>query len=453
MYGLITYPCIHRRVTNVEGDSCDAQKPCSTCVRSHRFAFSSNPTLLHTEPECTYDDLTPEGTPVAKPRTKYKILEDKIGELESLLKQQLSKEHRSPIAHPVSESTPSDAPIETPGGNELPDPVDILDPYNSLPVEEFSPMSKNQTNSPPDHSGQQLALSGWPTRLPKPDLVYHLVDVFFSCYHHAHYIIHRPSFMLSLALSPKSPNFPHVSLLHAICAYAGVFSYLIEPPPAGDLDKIYHDFIFGDRRRPDSREESFAEMHARWAKETADQASTMGFNLFECTQAQVILAGFYSTQGRWVGLWSIVGDVLRCAVPFGLNTRPGFRGDGTVRNPSRLSDSPETLLPDPNNYAEREVRVNLFWVAYANERFSDVPGSWAMCLDDQDIHQFLPGDLAHFEAGHDTQGTRQSLESPDVLLRHFPETTDGFSLYIKAFYYMTSTRISILPIAHLRRRS
>ncbi|KEP55152.1 fungal specific transcription factor domain protein [Rhizoctonia solani 123E] len=411
---------------------CDAQKPCSTCVRSHRFASSNNPALLHIDPDCTYDEHTVEGAPVAKPRTKYKVLEDKIGELESLLKQQLSKEQgHSPAGPPLSESTPSDAPLGTPRGNELPDLADILDPYNSLPVEEFNTMSKNQATNSPDYSGQQLTLSGWPTRLPKPDLVYHLVDVFFTCYPHAHYIIHRPSFMLSLALSPKSPKFPHVSLLHAICAYAGVFSYLIEPPPAGDLDKIYHDFIFGDRRRPDSREESFAEMHARWASETADQALTMGFNLFECTQAQVILTAFYTTQGRWVELWSSVSDALRLAVPLGLNARPGFRGDGSGRNSARLSNNPETLLPDPTNYTEREVRVNLFWVAYADERFQDAPGSWAMCLDDQDIHQFLPGDLARFEAGQDVQGTRQSLECPDVLLRHFPESTDGFSLYVK----------------------
>ncbi|KAJ1311026.1 hypothetical protein OPQ81_009532 [Rhizoctonia solani] len=421
---------------------CDAQKPCSTCVRSHRFASSSNPALLHTEPECTYDELTSEGIPTVKPRTKYKALEDRINELEGLLKQQLSKEQgHTSSAPPLSESTPSDVAIETPREIGLPFPADIIDPHDSLFAEQFNAMGEKQTtNSPPDYSGQQLVLSGWPTRLPKTDLVYHLVEVFFNCYPHAHYIIHRPTFMLSLTLSPKSPNFPHVSLLHSICAYAGVFSYLIEPPPAGDLDKIYHDFIFGDRRRPDSREESFAEMHARWAKETIDQAIAMGFNLFECVQAQVILAGFYSTQGRWVELWSIVGDVLRCAVPLGLNARPGFRGDGTIRDPARLSDSPETLLPDPTNYAEREVRINLFWVAYANERFHDAPRSWAMCIDDQDIHQLLPGDLARFESGHDVQGTRQSLESPDVLLRHFPEVSDGFTLYVKGAILVSKTK-------------
>ncbi|CAE6419629.1 unnamed protein product, partial [Rhizoctonia solani] len=99
---------------------------------------------------------------------------------------------------------------------------------------------------------------------------------------------------------------------------------------------------------------------------------------------------------RWVELWTTMGDVLRIAVPLGLNTRPGFRGDGTTHT----SDTPETLLPDPANCVEQETRVNLFWVAYANERLSEAPGSWAMCLDDQDIHQLLPGDLSHFEAGH-----------------------------------------------------
>ncbi|KAG8702065.1 hypothetical protein FRC11_011705, partial [Ceratobasidium sp. 423] len=422
-----------------------------------------NPELLQTGPECTYDDLTLEDNLAAKRRTKYQILEDKIRELQNTLEQQLKEKEPLSAGPPASGSNPLGASVETPGENDLLDSVNILDPLMFPPLEQFSTLNEPQaTNSPLNHPGE-LVISGWPTRLPKPDLFYHLVDVFFACYPHAHYILHRPSFMLSLALPPKSPNFPHVSLLHAICAYAGVFSYLIKPPSAGDLEKIYRDFIFGDRRRPDAREESFAEMHAEWAEETTSQAATMGFNLLECTQggstlllstnatvlrlllsAQVILSSFYASQGRWVELWSTLGDVLRVAVPLGLNTRHGLRGDGTVHS----LDSPETLLPSPANCVEREARVNLFWVAYANERLSEAPSSWAMCLDDQDIHQFLPGDLPHFEAGHDLQGTRQSLQSPDVLLQHFPEYIDGFSLYIKATILISKTKSFNLRIRH-----
>ncbi|CAE6472623.1 unnamed protein product [Rhizoctonia solani] len=384
-------------------------------------------------------------TPVVKPRTKYQILENKIRELESLLRQQSKEKESSSTGPSISSLDPSVAFTETPGENYLLGTANALDPLLFPPLEQFGAMSELLTiDSPSDLPGQQLVISGWPTRLPKPDLFYHLVDVFFTCYPHAHYILHRPSFMLSLALPPKSPDFPHVSLLHAICAYAGVFSYLIKPPTAGDLEKIYRDFIFGDRRRPDSKEESFAEVHANWAEETASQASVMGFNLLECLQALVILSSFYASQGRWVELWSTLGDALRIAVPLGLNTRSGFRGDGTAHS----SDSPETLLPSPANCVEGEARVNLFWVAYANERLSEAPGSWAMCLDDQDIHQLLPGCLSHFEAGHDIEGTRQSLGSPDVLLQHSSEHTDGFSLYIKATILVSKTKSFNLRIRH-----
>ncbi|KAF8760897.1 Fungal specific transcription factor domain [Rhizoctonia solani] len=403
------YPTIFRHVINVGNGNCDAQKPCSTCVRSHRFASSSNPALLQIEPECTYDDPASGSSP-AKPRTKYKLLEDKISQLESLLKQQLLKEGEpSPPMPLASESTSSDAFIGNLGEHELFDTGDILDPYDPTSMDRFAAPGTNQTTSSPSDSSmssRQLIISGWSKRFPKPDLLHHLIDVFFNCYPHAHYIIHRPTFMLSLTLSPKSPEFPmyHSSMPSALM-----------------------------QARPELREESFAEMHARWAKETSEQALAMGFNLFEITQAQVILADFYQCQGRSVELWSTIGNVLRCAVPLGLHTSPGFRGDGTKRDPARLSENPDTLLPDPINCTEREVRVNLFWVAYSNERFHDTPCSWAMSLDDQDIHQVLPGSLSNFEEGRDIQGPRQFLQSTDALLQHFPEVTDGFSLYIKAF--------------------
>ncbi|CUA67995.1 Protein EssC [Staphylococcus aureus subsp, aureus COL] [Rhizoctonia solani] len=382
---------------------CDAQKPCSPCVKSHRFASYSNPGLLQTSPECTYDNIGPEAATV-KPRTKYQVLENKIRELEQLLKRQ-SKENNTPLAGPSTFGLdPSVTPSETPGENEPLDTVDVLDLNLFPPLGESSAVAELRTADPPsDHSGQQLIISGWPTRLPKPDLFYHLVDVFFTYYPHAHYILHRPSFMLSLALPPKSPDFPHVSLLHAICAYAGVFSYLITPPSAGNLETIYRDFIFGDRRRPDSRERSFAEMHANWAEETVNQASTMGFNMLECVQALVILSSFHVSQGRWVELWSTLGDTLRIAVPLGLNTRPGFRGDGTAHS----SDNPETLLPSPASSG-----------------------------------------LSHFEAGCNIQGTRQSLVSPDLFIQHLPEYTDGFSLYIKATILISKIKSFNLRIRH-----
>ncbi|KAF8751124.1 Fungal specific transcription factor domain [Rhizoctonia solani] len=375
----------NRHVTNAEGERrvigkanesnlnlSDAQKPCSTCVKSHRFAAFGNPDLLQVEPECTYDNIVSEGN-VVKHRTKYQVW-------------------RAEYAL---------------GGSSNPSLPEVLDPLAFLPLDQFNAPSETQSTVPlSNDSEQQLTISGWPIRLPKPDLFYHLVDVFFTSYPHAHYIIHRPSFMLSLALSPKSPDF-------RMC-----------PSSTPSVPMLV---------RPDTREISFAEMHTQWARKPSNKPwlwASIYLNVCKVRSLGRRRSSFLVNSSIFL-IVSSCGrrwDVLRVAVPLGLNSRTGFRGDGTAH----LSETPETLLPDPTNCVEEETRVNLFWVAYANERLSESPGSWAMCLDDQDIHQVVPGDLLHFEAGHDIQGERQTLESPDLLIRHFPEHSDGFTLYIKA---------------------
>lgn len=276
-------------------------------MRSHRFAASNNPALLHTQPECTYDELASDGTPVAKPRTKYKILEERIGEkpsintglepddapgeLEGLLKQQITKDSGVTDNNAANSSTAtlspeSDKALQVSPGNTAHQLADHSESSPNATYERTDTLSTQSLGNTTTNLSQQLLRSDWPSHLPQPDLLYHLVDIFFNCYPHARYLLHRPSFMTSLMLSPKSPKFPHVSLLHAICAYAGVFSYLVDPPPTPDLEKVDKDFIFGDRRQGEytGRDESFAEQHARWSKETCEEATARGFNLLECTQ-------------------------------------------------------------------------------------------------------------------------------------------------------------------------
>jgi hypothetical protein len=47
-------------------------------------------------------------------------------------------------------------------------------------------------------------------------LIINSVEVFFRCDPCGSRIIHRPTFMASLQLHPKHPQFPHSALLHAI---------------------------------------------------------------------------------------------------------------------------------------------------------------------------------------------------------------------------------------------
>lgn len=72
----------------------------------------------------------------------------------------------------------------------------------------------------------------------------------------------------------------------------------------------------------------------------------------------------------------------------------GCRGDGTIPTPGFMpvcipredntnlfkplkeQDGAESLLPEATNPVEREERVNLLWIGYANDRFQNAPASW-----------------------------------------------------------------------------
>ncbi|KAF8609822.1 hypothetical protein BDV93DRAFT_518584 [Ceratobasidium sp. AG-I] len=461
---------------------CDGQKPCSTCVKSHRFAIATNHALPDTEPECTFDEVNPDGTVPRRPRAKYTALEDRIGELEALLKGQLTKEPGSASQNPSAsfDSTASttstlsnvDASTEpsplvglfgTPVDNTLdylteflgdgnnsqtpPARVDFLFSQPSLPLNPppqligYTPNASEQVS--PEY---QLISPDWPARLPQPNLLRHLVDTFFSCYNNAHYLLHRPTFMASLALSPRSPKFPHVALLHAICAYASIFSYLVDSPPMTDMERFTGDVIFGDRRnRRNGGTDTFSDQQIRWSKQARDEATSMGFNLKECTQAIMIEVGYYHLQGRWVELWMASGLVLRYCVPLSLNIGYGYHTDGILVD--SIDDPDEAcLLPTATDYVEREQRVHMFWVAYTNERFQTTAGAWAMGIDDEDVHQYLPVAVSYYETGQDVDLPRQTIRSPNVLLDHPPEITDSFTLYVKAAILVSKARALNLRI-------
>ncbi|QRW05380.1 Fungal specific transcription factor domain [Ceratobasidium sp. AG-Ba] len=424
-------------------------RPCTTCVKSHRFAAVNNPSLLEREPECTYDELLDDGTPVVKPRTKYQVLEDRIVELEAMLKaQSVQQSTLSPADTQASigTSVTSESGFSTTSISELPeDEITQYNPVVSDPLGMSQPILTPQLlEQAPPLPEQQLIWPDWPCRLPQPSLLYHLVEVFFSCYPHAHYLLHRPTFMASLALPPRSPRFPHASVLHAICAYAGMFSYLVDSPPMPDLGTYRGDVIFGDRRRtPKTAFDSFADRHARWAKEAREEAHELGFNLLECTQSVVISTGYYYLQGRWVELWMAGGMVIRYCIPLALNNRPGYDTDGTP--PSPLDDT--NLLAIPTNCVEREQRVNLFWTAYANDRFMITPSVWAMGLDDEDVHQDLPYNVSYYEAGQDVKEPRQTIRTPNVLLVH-PQCIDSFTLFVKAAILLSRVKSFNIRIRH-----
>jgi hypothetical protein len=82
--------------------------------------------------------------------------------------------------------------------------------------------STSESFTPPLGAG--IPLPSYPSRLPPPDILFSLIDIFFDCYLDAHRVIHRPTLQASLYLPPQSEGYPHAALLHAICAVAFTFA-------------------------------------------------------------------------------------------------------------------------------------------------------------------------------------------------------------------------------------
>ena len=147
--------------------------------------------------------------------------------------------------------------------------------------------------------------NNWPARLPTPDLLRHLIQTFFVSHPHASRLLHRPTFMASLDHPPNHPNFPSLSLLHAICALSSIWSPLVEQENMPDLRSRPAEEIFQERERQrlrderarhgygpqlgDHRGEWFGEMHARWSREEEEKGAADGVGVFQGLQCEFSL--------------------------------------------------------------------------------------------------------------------------------------------------------------------
>jgi hypothetical protein len=125
----------------------------------------------------------------------------------------------------------------------------------------------------------------------------HFVETFFLCHPHAHRLLHRPTFMASLRLPPTHADFPALSLLHAICALASIWSPAVEQEEMPDLSNRPAEEIFQETERKKLRERRaqlglgangrgdwFGEMHAKFSREEEDKNATEGTKVFQGLQ-------------------------------------------------------------------------------------------------------------------------------------------------------------------------
>ncbi|KZT21176.1 hypothetical protein NEOLEDRAFT_1121516 [Neolentinus lepideus HHB14362 ss-1] len=458
----------------------DAKRPaCSTCVRSHAHAVNHAPAGVDIppRPECTYDEI-PETTVSASegPKSRYERLENRINELEALLRQKDQQEAdqnvagssylgglpvngHQPFRQSASSSDASDwsgvrSSMVGPDIATYPDYnfaaqayptsdatasayLNHLRPPFEARIDSASPTGFGTPNTGSPTSGNDshgLVWSSWSPKLPKPDLVRHLVDAFFSFHPHASRLFHAPTFMTSLSLPPGHVKFPNVAILHSICALASLYTAAVTSPPRLNPEEPPDELFRRRHKSKQGRTDTFADVQADLARDSCDEQWSMGENLLEVLQARVILTWFYLTHARWSEVYLAASTSMRISVACGLNCCPPFH---TIANSTR----PLSLLPRSETVLEDELRRNAFWLAYCAERLHGCGNGWALCLDDMDVTQLLPvrGDKL-------VQGTlvslidRQWAQSKDLFHIHPDEHTDSFTLYVKSVMLLSKVK-------------
>jgi hypothetical protein len=104
------------------------------------------------------------------------------------------------------------------------------DPNSAAPLVDNMSTNNASVASQPGYD-MDMFYPNYPRLLPAPDLLHHLVDVFFNFFVHANRILHRPTFQASLSLPPSSAGYPKTPLLHAICAIASSYTSLVQQTP------------------------------------------------------------------------------------------------------------------------------------------------------------------------------------------------------------------------------
>ncbi|KZT05966.1 uncharacterized protein LAESUDRAFT_207675 [Laetiporus sulphureus 93-53] len=405
---------------------CDAARPhCGTCVKQWQSLISVPPPVGYahpTEPQCSYDPV--EGLTVAPdvdPAEKMRQMQEEISQLKTQLYQLRDAASHSNLfpgslngsLRPLSSSLSNGrSPENSPHDSGIVLPSSLSSSGSSSGPSTSSPSSRlrSPTKTPDSQRGpnpmMDLFLSGWDPYLPPPDTLHHYVDVFFRCDPCSSHVLHRQSFLASLHLHPKDPNFPHTALLHAICASASRWA-------SNDIMMLPEG----------SRRDRFAELHVSKTREYIDRTMASGQDIFPVLQACLMLSWYFYQEGRWVEVWIFAGFQARVAVPLRLNNPGTFSGQS--------ANTPGAFLPPPKNFRELESRRRAWWMTVLFDRIVSV-GGWMHAIDEKDIGTEFPVRRVDFEADSNIPNNPQDLASKDLYTRNDPQYTDSFILFLKS---------------------
>lgn len=188
------------------------------------------------------------------------------------------------------------------------------------------------------------------------------VEAFFQLVPNMPRLLHRSRLLARLALPPTHSNFPHPSLIHAICASAASWC----PPAVYERSTLARAW---DGNWPNEKNMTFALRQAAYGKEAVQDGLNTGNRLFDVVRAMIILSRVFIDDtrcvwcamrgveliGRMLECWAYSGLVSRMLLPLGLNVRSAELSLKSV------------MLPPPADALEREERRVTVWMSFYHD--------------------------------------------------------------------------------------
>ncbi|KAG8864484.1 hypothetical protein FRB96_004987 [Tulasnella sp. 330] len=245
----------------------------------------------------------------------------------------------------------------------------------------------------------------------------------------------------------------HPVVLHAICAISSLYTPVVTDGSERNMWHVGPDMLFNSAVAPKLRgewdptcppdpsiyvpmddrttkieESGFGMKHAEWCMDGWLEPARTGQKIMQLLQSQLIITWYFYSVGRAVDiqLFVSIGSICRLVIPIGLNAVDPW---------GPLSRQPyKALVMGPLNPTpeQEETYRNIFWLTYATERILSAGTVWPLCLQDDDVSQYLPIRSIDFPGQFIPLADRQRLNTPKAVVIHPPALTDSFTLYIKA---------------------
>lgn len=299
----------------------------------------------------------------------------------------------------------------------------------------------------------QMIWPGWPPHLPTPAIVDHMVNTFFNVVPSVPRLLHKQRFLARLSLPPTHPDFPHVALIHAICAVSARYTAVVRTCSVAEMiervdQQSMHGAKFGlgtaDDYNSIARDPCFGERHARYAMSESDPIKNVGRKMVEALQARALMITYCQQNTRWIEGWMTIGAVCRAVVPLGL-ALDSVEVEHHLKGPIRFMRS---IIPPPTEDWDREERTALMSYVVAMDTIASSTAGWSTSLALEEVAARLPCSAADFEKSDNMPTNPQTMHSADLFTNH--PVKDSFVMMIKGIILLNRVNkyvrmIKLLP--------